>query len=127
LIGQNPSNAAHNPKVYYNAIVALFAAYPRSIGKLAVHKVDGLVANTKYQIKPSDLKTFLDTAKAERDLILHNARAQRDEHQRRERLKDDPVEREAALRARLTPEERAARLAAIKEGKPLPPLKGDNP
>lgn len=126
LIGQNPSNSAHNPKVYYNALVAIFAAFPRSIGKQAVHKVDGLVANLKYQIKPSDLKSFLDEAKAERDLILFQAKAQRMEHERRAKLADDPVEQEFALRSKLTPDQRRERAKMILAGMKPPALKGEN-
>jgi len=126
LIGQNPTNSAHNPATYFNALTAIFAAFPLSLGRKAVHKVDGLAANLKYQIKPSDLKSFLNDAKAERDLILFQAKAQRMEHQRRAKLADDPIEREIALRATLTPEQRAERLRMIRSGMKPPPLTGDN-
>lgn len=121
LLGQNPSYNPHNPKVYYNAIVALFTAFPLSIGRMAVHKVEGLVANLGYEIKPSDLKSFLDKRLAERNLVLMMAYRMKAEHARRAKLQDDPIENERRL---MTPEQRRERAAMILAGIKPPPIFG---
>jgi hypothetical protein len=105
LIGQNPQTNAQDPKTYFNALVAIFAAYPRSLGQMAVHNVDGVVANTKFTVKPSDLKAFLDKAKADRDLVVHNAKAQLAEHARRRK---EAESEELYAKASQTAEQRAA-------------------
>jgi hypothetical protein len=119
LIGQNPTYSPHDPKIYYNSLVAIFTAYPRSLGRKAVHKVNGLVANLQFQIKPSDLKSFLDKHKAEEDGALVNAYKMKAEHKRRAKAEDDPVERERRM---LTPEQRAERAQMILRGVKPPSL-----
>ena len=115
LLGQNPRNEAHNPKVFYNAIVAIFSAYPRSLGKKAVHKVEGFVANHKFEIKPSDLKAFLDKALAERNTALMMAHRMKAEHKRRNSEDEGP-------RPKLNAEQRKAFVEAVMKGLKPPPI-----
>lgn len=124
LLGQNPSNKADNPRVYYNTLLAILCSYPQSICEAAVHPVEGIVANSQYQVKPSDLKKWMDEKIVERARVRSNAIAQKTEHARREKEneRDAQIERERSL---MSPEQRAERANEVRRMFNLEPLKAE--
>jgi hypothetical protein len=112
MLKQNPSLKATDPKIYFNTLVALVKHYPPSVTARLIDEKDGLVANHQFEIKPSDVKRWLDQRMEERATIVVMAKRMLDEHDRRAKV--DALEAKIqADRAKQTPEERAARAKEI--------------
>jgi hypothetical protein len=109
LLSQNPEVIARDLKTYRNTLLAILAHYPLPLVMVALHPVEGLVANSKYQIKPSDLKGFLDKLIEDQNLAKHRAEQMLKEQQRRAKLAEE-AERYGP---RKTQEERAALVASL--------------
>jgi hypothetical protein len=115
LLGQMPSVVSHNAKVYYNAIVAIFAAYPFELCRQAVDPVGGVLNGLEFALKPSDLKRFLDARTDKLKLAKINAGKHKAlwANRLKANREDEKWEQE---RQRFTPEERARRAQAILRG-----------
>lgn len=121
LVHQNPNPKVNNPTIFANTLIALVCSYPPSISLQSCDPVNGLIANLDYDLKPSDLKKFLDKRKAERETVRLNALRMKAERANRTKLSARERQIEAE-RAACSQEERERRAELIRKGVRLPPL-----
>lgn len=111
--------------MFSTALCALFAAYPKLIGRQVIDPVKGLPGQLKFPPSIAEVKEALDEALVKRRTIAYRAQWMLDERKRRDAeasRKPVSAERRAQLIAEL---QRAMDHANIGNRKPLPTTKAE--
>ena len=92
LLARYPGMRPHDALFYTTEMVAVFAAYPRSIGHRVIDPVKGALAESKYMPSVPEVNRALRAEVQRRERIKANARAHIIEAKRREAARREALE-----------------------------------